>query len=249
MANKRAFSLSVVDSDAFLGMGVGCQLLYFHLALRSDDDGFCNSPRKIMRMIGANDDDIKVLIAKKFILPFESGVVVIKHWKLHNAIRKDMYHETNYTDEKSMLTEDEKGIYHMSVTNSLQPCNEPVTQSNINQSNINKNNITHHFDEFWSEYPKKVEKKKAMAVFNKINPDDDLFSTMIEAIKKQKQSDQWQRGFVPNPTTWLNGERWNDDIPKAPQASPTKKYGDYLQREPVKNDRFGMEYLLERDDD
>lgn len=248
MANKRAFSLSVVDSDAFLSLPVSSRLLYFDIAMRSDDDGFCNSPKKIMRITGATEDDLKVLVAKKFIIPFESGVVVIKHWRLHNAIRKDMYKETNYRKEKALLTVDERGIYHSSVTiplqdrnetvtNSLQECTEPVTQYNIIQSNINKDNIcASRFDEFWDKYPRKTDKKKARAAWMRLDPDDELFNTIMSALDTQKKSEQWQTPkLVPHPTTWLNGERWNDIL-------PFPKTG-YLQRETVHNPRFGTEYL------
>ena len=80
MAERRMFAKTIIDSDAFLEMPATAQMLYFHLAMRADDDGFINNPKRIMRMIGSGDDDLKLLILKKFIIPFESGVVVIKHW-------------------------------------------------------------------------------------------------------------------------------------------------------------------------
>jgi hypothetical protein len=95
------FSPQIVDSDAFMDMPQSSQLLYFHLAMRADDDGFVGNPKKILRMIGGNEDALKVLIAKRFILTFQSGVVVIKHWRIHNLIRADRYHETQYLEEKS----------------------------------------------------------------------------------------------------------------------------------------------------
>ena len=94
MAERRMFAKTIIDSDAFLDMPTTTRLLYYDLSMRADDDGFINSPKKIQRMIGASDDDLKVLIAKKFIIPFESGVVVIKHWKIHNYIQKDRYKPT-----------------------------------------------------------------------------------------------------------------------------------------------------------
>jgi hypothetical protein len=103
MAQKRMFTIKIVDSDAFLDMPLSTQCLYFHLNMRADDDGFVGNPKKIMRMIGASEDDFKILIAKKFILIFENNVVVIKHWWMHNTLSKDRYHETSYTDEKSLL--------------------------------------------------------------------------------------------------------------------------------------------------
>lgn len=116
MAQRRMFAKTVIDSDAFLDMPATAQLLYFHLAMRADDDGFINKPKTIMRMTGCKDDDINLLIAKKFIIPFETGVVVIKHWKIHNYIAKDRYSETKYVDEKSLLTLDKNNAYTLCDT-------------------------------------------------------------------------------------------------------------------------------------
>ena len=103
MADRRMFAKTIIDSDAFLDMPLSSQSLYFHLSMRADDDGFLNNPKKVQRMIGASDDDLKLLIAKKFLIPFESGVVVIKHWRIHNYIQKDRYKPTVYADEKAQL--------------------------------------------------------------------------------------------------------------------------------------------------
>ncbi|MBQ1573970.1 MAG: replisome organizer [Clostridiales bacterium] len=127
MAERRMFAKTIIDSDAFIDMPVTARLLYYDLAMRADDDGFVNSPKKIMRMIGASQDDLSILILRKFIIPFENGVVVIKHWRIHNYIRKDMYHETKYKEEKALLTTDENNAYTLSVTNPLQVCDETVT--------------------------------------------------------------------------------------------------------------------------
>lgn len=111
MAERRMFAKTIIDSDSFLDMALSTQALYFHLSMRADDDGFINNPKKICRMIGSSDDEMKVLFAKKFLLGFESGVIVIKHWKMHNYIQKDRYKETNYLDEKSQLREKENNVY------------------------------------------------------------------------------------------------------------------------------------------
>jgi len=111
MAERRMFAKSIIDSDIFLDMPLSTQALYFHLSMRADDDGFVNNPKKIMRMIGSDEDSMKLLIAKKFVMPFDSGVVVIKHWKIHNYIQKDRYKETIYTAEKSMLELSKSGEY------------------------------------------------------------------------------------------------------------------------------------------
>lgn len=103
MAERRMFAKTIIDSDAFLDMPLSTQALYFHLSMRADDDGFINNPKKIQRMIGASDDDARILTAKNFIIPFESGVVVIKHWKIHNYIQSDRYKPTSYIEEKNQL--------------------------------------------------------------------------------------------------------------------------------------------------
>lgn len=105
MAERRMFSKTIIDSDMFLDMPTSSRLLYFDLSMRADDDGFVNSPKKIIRMTGASQDDLKLLIAKNFIIPFESGVVVIKHWKIHNYIRNDRYKPTICQEEMAMLEE------------------------------------------------------------------------------------------------------------------------------------------------
>lgn len=103
MAQKRMFSMKIVDSDAFLEMPLSTQCLYFHLNMRADDDGFVGNPRKIMRLINSGEDDLKVLIAKRFVLPFDNSVMVIKHWLIHNTIQSDRYKPTVYADEKQQL--------------------------------------------------------------------------------------------------------------------------------------------------
>ena len=97
------FAKKITESDAFLDMPSSTQMLYFHLSMNADDDGFVNNPKKIQRMCGASDDDFKLLIAKSFVILFESGVIVIKHWKMHNYIQSDRYRPTDYVEEKSML--------------------------------------------------------------------------------------------------------------------------------------------------
>lgn len=126
MAERRMFAKTIIDSDAFLDMPLSAQALYFHLSMRADDDGFINKPKSIMRTCGCKDDDIKILFAKKFVIPFESGIVVIKHWKIHNYIRKDAYVETKYKEEKALLTLDENSAYRLDDGSH---CNEPVTGS------------------------------------------------------------------------------------------------------------------------
>ena len=103
--------MHIMDSDAFLDMPPTAQNLYMHMAMRADDDGFVSNPKKISRMIGCGDDDMKVLLGKRFIIPFESGVCVIKHWRIHNYIQKDRYQPTKYIEEMALLKVKNNGGY------------------------------------------------------------------------------------------------------------------------------------------
>lgn len=145
MAERRMFAKTIIDSDAFLDMPLSTQALYFHLNMRADDDGFINNPRKIQRMIGATDDDLKLLIAKNFIIPFESGVVVIKHWKIHNYIRKDRYQATAYLEEKSLLKDKGNGAYTLGLPSGLplvdQTGDERLTQDRLGKDRIGQDRL------------------------------------------------------------------------------------------------------------
>ena len=140
MAERRMFAKTIVDSDMFIDMPMSARLLYYDLAMRADDDGFVNSPKKIMRFVGASMDDMNVLIAKQFIIPFESGVVVIKHWKIHNYIRKDTYKETPYKLEKSLLGMDENNSYTLEnecpSTARGRLVDEPSTQDRLGKDRL-----------------------------------------------------------------------------------------------------------------
>lgn len=141
MAERRMFAKTIIDSDAFLDMSLSTQALYFHLSMRADDDGFVNNPKKIQRMIGSGDDEMKMLIAKKFIIPFDSGVCVIKHWRIHNYIQKDRYKETVYKEEKShLLLKDNKSYKYMD-TPCIQDISIPETQVRIGKDRIGKDRI------------------------------------------------------------------------------------------------------------
>lgn len=141
MAERRMFAKTIIDSDAFLDMSLSTQALYFHLSMRADDDGFVNNPKKIQRMIGSGDDEMKMLIAKKFIIPFDSGVCVIKHWRIHNYIQKDRYKETVYKEEKShLLLKDNKSYKYMD-TPCIQDVSIPETQVRIGKDRIGKDSL------------------------------------------------------------------------------------------------------------
>src|SRR3990167_8488113 len=137
MAQRRMFSPAIVESDAFLDMPASSQALYFHLGMYADDDGFVN-PQKIMRMMNASADDLKVIITKRFVLPFENGVVVIKHWRINNLIRKDWYKETQYLEQKKLLKLKENGAYTESVNKMLPSRSRSIVKDSIGKVSLGK---------------------------------------------------------------------------------------------------------------
>lgn len=151
MSARRMFSKAIIDSDAFLEMPTSTQALYFHLGMRADDDGFVNNPKKIQRMINCSDDDLRLLLAKRYIIPFESGVCVVKHWRMHNYIPKDRYKPTMYQDEKALLTDQENGVYGLSTdciqpvyiadTNCIQSVDKMDTQVRLGKGSLGKVSI------------------------------------------------------------------------------------------------------------
>lgn len=130
MAEKRMFSKKIIDTDWFMDMPASSQNLYFHLSMRADDDGFVSSPKRIIKLIGATEDDYKILIGKKFIIPFESGVCVITDWRINNYLRNDRYAETVYKEEKEQLTLNENGKYILGI-----PAVDLVLSNSISNSN------------------------------------------------------------------------------------------------------------------
>lgn len=181
MAERRMFAKTIIDSDAFLDMPLSSQSLYFHLSMRADDDGFINNPRKIQRMIGASDDDLKLLITKKFIIPFESGIVVIKHWKIHNYIRIDRYKETVYQEEKAQLAEKDNKAYTLDT-----PCqplgipddNQCETQIRIGKDSIVKESIEER------EVRARTDFQQIAEMYNTTCPSLPSVKTLSDARKK-----------------------------------------------------------------
>lgn len=229
------FAKTIIDSDAFLDMPLSTQALYFHLSMRADDEGFINNPRKIQRMIGASDDDLKLLIAKNFIIPFESGVVVIKHWKIHNYIRGDRLHSTKYTDEKSMLETKENGAY--TITSDIcqstdsQMSGTLDTEVRLGKVSIGKNNIySVHFEKAWGVYLKKKDKALAYKAYKaRLNDgysEDELYLATVkymEECKKEKREEK----YIKNASTFYG---------------PNTPFVDYLPKGGTGNYSKSMEY-------
>lgn len=224
MAERRMFAKTIIDSDAFLDMPQSSQLLYFHLSMRADDDGFINNPKKVQRMVGCSEDDIKILVAKNFIIPFESGVVVIKHWRIHNYIQKDRYKPTVYKEERSALSVKDNGAYTMDTT-CIQDVSKTDTQvrlgkskskdiDNNEQSQIAPPSYKEVFEYLWSIYPNKKGKKKAQAAFERAikkgATTEQIRDGLKAYVKYIKESGIGER-YIKQGSTFFMQEAWNDD--------------------------------------
>ena len=138
MAQRRMFSRKITESDQFLDMPMSAQSLYFHINMQADDDGFVGNVKTIKRMIGASDDDLKLLIAKQFLIPFDTGIVVIRDWKIHNYIQKDRYTETFYKHEKAMLETTDNKQYQVMDTECIQNVSSLDTQVRLGKDRLGK---------------------------------------------------------------------------------------------------------------
>lgn len=170
MANRRMFSLNVINTDNFLEMPSSAQCLYFHLGMRADDDGFVSSPKMIAKIANCSADDLKILATKGYIIPFENGVIVITHWKQSNNIPKDRYKPTVYQEQKAQLAIKENSIYSL-YTECLQDDNKPYTQVSIGKDSINnicaseQDARKYDFEKIYAIYPKKKGKQRAFGLY------------------------------------------------------------------------------------
>lgn len=145
MAERRMFAKTIIDSDSFLDMPLSAQALYMHLSMRADDDGFVNNPKRIQRMIGASEDDLRLLLAKSFILSFDTGVIVIKHWRINNYLRNDRYKPTVYQEEMQMLGVKENGSYTLSDEVGIPNGYQMDTQYRLGKDRLGKNSKEKRF--------------------------------------------------------------------------------------------------------
>ncbi|WP_284867924.1 DNA replication protein [Enterococcus faecalis] len=249
------FAKTIIDSDAFLDMPLSTQSLYFHLSMRADDDGFINNPKKIQRMVGCGDDDLKLLMAKRFILVFDSGVIVIKHWKIHNYIRNDRYKPTLYQEEKAELAEKNSKAYtfkteviesenHLGIPDDNRMGYQMDTQVRLGKDRLVKNKkknsvepsstMPELFEKVWKTYQKKTNKKKAREQFlKKFKTEEDL-----ESFKKGYKDylayiklNDW---YHPQELfRWIRDDRYNDEY----DLSQTNKQPAY-SKAPVRQEQL-----------
>lgn len=201
MAEKRMFTQKIVDSDAFLDMPLSTQALYFHLNMRADDDGFINNPKRIQRTIGASEDDLRLLIAKRFVICFENGVIVIKHWRMHNTLRKDRYNPTQYQEQLALLDVKDNNAYTEKVVDQLatnwQPNgNRLEPQYSIDKYSIDKRSIEEDSmpDSDESEpVPDTSKPKKNKVVKHKYGEYNNVLLTDEELEKLKAEYPDWEK--------------------------------------------------------
>ena len=223
MAEKRMFTMQIVDSDAFLDMPLSTQALYFHLNMRADDDGFVNNPKKILRMIGASDDDLRILLLKRFVIGFEEkGVIVIKHWRMNNYLRKDRYHPTQYQDELHTLGIKDNGSYteqeRLLSTSGIPNGNQLATEISIDKNSIDKNNniinFEHEFNQLWAIYPRKQGKKRAFEAYKRSRKkgiEYEVIKNGVNAYLSYIENEKVKPQYIKQGSTFFSQDAWNDE--------------------------------------
>lgn len=225
MAERRMFAKTIIDSDAFLDMPLSAQALYFHLSMRADDEGFVGNPKRIRSMVGASEDDLKLLILKRFLLVFESRVVVIKHWKIHNYIQSDRCKPTTYLEERETLALDGKKAYIEKVdTECIQNGYSSDTQYRLGKSSEDKDSIGKGNSAEGAPTPKRfikptLEEVTAYCKERKNNVDPQRFIDFYES-KGWKVGNQPMKDWKACVRTWEKRE--GGGCPKGVSTSPSK---------------------------
>ncbi|WP_225666708.1 conserved phage C-terminal domain-containing protein [Lactococcus garvieae] len=230
MAQRRMFSKKIVETDFFMEMSPTAKLLYFYLNMSADDDGFVGNPKTIKLISGATDDDLKILIAKQFIIPFDSGVIVIKDWKIHNYIQKDRYNQTQYLEEKKQLLVEENGTY----TKCIQNVSSLDTQDRLGKDRLGKdNNMSDKSDEVipYSEIISYLNEKAGRSFRN-----TDANKRLIKARWKEGYKLEDFQKVIDNKVLDWTGKTINGQ-PAEKYLQPSTLFGtkfdNYLNEKPV----------------
>ena len=224
MAQKRMFDKSVVSTDDFLEMPISTQNLYFHLSMNADDDGFVDKCKAIMKMCGASEDDMKVLIMKYYVIPFESGVIVIRHWKLNNFLRKDRHNATIYQEELSQLCVDSKNVYQLEENGQPNNGQPSYGQPRLDKNRIEKKEIENNklFSKERKFVKPTVEEVEQYCLERKNNIDPRQFVDFYES-KGWKVGNQPMKDWKACVRTWeknhKNDNQFNQGLPR--QELPT----------------------------
>lgn len=222
MAERRMFTKKISDSDAFIEMSAAAQALYFHLNQGADDDGFNNQVQMAMWKSHASIDDLKVLMAKNFIIRFESGVIVIKHWRMHNTLRKDRYTPTNFQEELAMLGVKENEAYTL---NGCQTVAKRLPQYSIGKDSIGEDSIgkkkqhensvlTSEFEEAWKLYPNKQGKEKSRNCYIKARKEGITREEIEIGVKRYAEYCKVkgiEKKYIKHGDTWFGNKSWQDD--------------------------------------
>ena len=224
------FAKTIVTSDAFLDMPMSARCLYFTLGMFADDDGFVNSPKSIMRQVGATQDDMQILIAKKFLLVFDNGVIVIKHWRINNYLRNDRYKETTYTEEKAELTIDKNGAYSKNVEiSTVDRVGIPVGIPEVDQRDT-QNSIGKDSKGIYGEFKNVRLKKEELEKLKEKFPKD--YKDRIESLSEYMRSKG--KTYKDHYATILSWARKEErDTPKVQEP---KKYKEFEKEEWERDD-------------
>ena len=211
--------------------------------MRADDEGFVGNPRKILRMIGASEDDIRILIMKRFILAFDSGIVVIKHWKIHNYIQNDRFKSTTYLEEKATLTLDGKKAY----TECIHDVSKAEAQVRIGKDSIDKVSIDNNdeigvsikrenallsseFEEIWKLYPNKQGKEAARKHYIKARKNGESKEEIEDGIKRYSaycKTKKLEKQYIKHGSTWFSNKSWQDDYELESANEETPRYASF----------------------
>lgn len=254
MAERRMFAKTIIDSDKFLDMPLSAQALYFHLSMRADDEGFISNPKKIMRMIGSDEDSMKLLIAKQFIIPFESGIVVIKHWRIHNYIQSDRFKDTICTEERKQLGYADNKEYVKLDPNCIHDVSSLETQYSIGKISIdkdNKNNIyadsksayESEFNSIWKLYPRKEGKSNAYKSYVKAREDGETKESILDGLNRyltQIEAESTPTKYIKHGSTWFNQRCWHDEY-RNELDEINENRPDYLKVLKIEDNEYGGE--------
>ena len=253
MAERRMFTKKITDSDAFIELSSSAQALYFHLNQGADDDGFNNQIQNAMFKSHSTIDDLKVLMLKNFIIRFDSGVIVIKHWRMHNTLRKDRYTPTNFQEELKCLGIKDNGSYTL-CDDGCHLVAKRLPQDSIGKIRIDKDNISTasndakaivpinenqnkfnmEFEKLWEIYPNKKGKDQAKNKYLLARKQGITYETIAQGLKNYInyiKSENIEPKFIKHGSTWFNQKCWNDDykISNQPKTEKVDKQMEILK--------------------
>lgn len=245
MAQKRMFSLSVVDTDRFLQMPISARLLYYELGMRADDDGFVDDLQKILLFTGLKNDDVKILIAKQFIIPFESGVIVIRHWRLNNYLQNDRIKPTIYQEELQQLNLDSNNVYTMDTT-----CIHSIDKNRIDKNSIEENNnvdivekLSTYLEKNFSRTISPLEYEKLKTWLETFN-EEMVKHAIDKAILNNKKTFSYIEGILKN---WkANGYHSIGDIEEPKKENLPEWFDKNIEKEEIsKEEQKEIQDILE----